>query len=174
METLIDLEYLVLDLKRRGYEVATMIDVNEAEDRNARPQSHSKQFRSTLGFNIDGTLDGSLKTFIANCGLINVATSKHPGQTVPNTHNRGSKQIDFVLATPGISQFILAIGLLDKNAVFNTDHRAVFFDIDADGFFGTSVGALAAQRFRNLQLGDPRIGQEYRKILHNQFTHQNV
>jgi hypothetical protein len=161
-QTLIDLEYFVLDLKRRGCEVATVIDVNEAEDRNTRPQPHSQQFISTSGFTIDGTLDGSLKTFITNCGLINVDASRHPGQTVPNTHNCGSKQIDFVLATPVIARFILTIGLLDYNAVFNSGHRAFFFDIDADGFFGTS------------QLKDSRIGQEYRKILHNQFTHHNV
>jgi hypothetical protein len=151
-----------------------VIDANESEDRNARPQPHSQKFRSTTGFNIDGTLDVSLKAFIANCGLINEAISKHPDQTVANTYNRGSKKIDFILATPRISRFILAIGLLDYNTVFTSDHRAFFFDINADGFFGTSVKALAAQIFRNLQLEDPSIGQEYRKILHDQFTHHNV
>jgi hypothetical protein len=173
-QTLIDLEYFILDLKGRGYEVAKVIDASKTEDRNARPQPHSQQFRSKLGFNIDGTLDGSLKTFITNCGLIKVAASKQPGQTVPNTHNRRSKQIDCVLATLDISRFILAIGLLDYNAVFNWDQRAFFFDIDADGFFGTSVEALAAKRLRNLQLEDPRISQEYRKILHNKFTHHTI
>jgi hypothetical protein len=79
-----------------------------------------------------------------------------------------------MLATPGISRFILAICLLDYNAVFNSDHRAFFFDIYADGFFGKAVEALAAQRFRNLKFEDPRIGQECRKILHQQFTHHNV
>jgi hypothetical protein len=163
-KTRIDLEYFVLDLKGRGYEVETVIDDNEAEDINSRPQPHSQKFSSTSGFNIDGTLDGSLKTFITNCGIINMAASKHPGQTVPNTHNHWWKQIDFVLATSGISRFILVIGHLDYSAVFNSDHRAFFFDIDADGFFGTSVEAVAAQWFRNLQLEDPRIGQEYRKF----------
>jgi hypothetical protein len=79
-----------------------------------------------MGFNIDGIIDGSLKIFIANFGLINEAASKHPDQTVPNTHNRGSKQIDFVLATPVISRFILAIGILDYNILFTSDHRALF------------------------------------------------
>jgi hypothetical protein len=165
-QTLIELEYFVLDLKRWGYEVAAVIDANEGEERNVRPQPHSQKFRSTSGFNIDGKLNGSLKTFITNCGIINVTASKHPGHPVPNTHNRGSKQVDFMLATQGISHFILAIGLLDYNAVFNLDHRAFFFVIDADGLFGTAVESLAAQRLINLQLEDPRIGQEYRKLLH--------
>jgi hypothetical protein len=41
-QTLINLEYFVLDMKQQGYEVATLIDANEAEDRNARPQPHSQ------------------------------------------------------------------------------------------------------------------------------------
>jgi hypothetical protein len=105
---------------------------------------------------------------------INEAVSKHPHQTVPNTHNRGSKQIDFVLATPVISRFILVIGLLDDDAFFASDHRAFFFHIGADRIFGTSVEALAAQQFWKLELEDPRIGQEYRIFLHDQFTHHNV
>jgi hypothetical protein len=77
--------------------------------------------------------------FITNCGLINLAASKHPGQPVPKMHNRGSKQIDFVLITPGISRFILDVGLLYYNTLFNSDHIAFLFDIYADGFFGTAV-----------------------------------
>jgi hypothetical protein len=86
-KTLIDMEYFVLDLKQRRHEIEIVIDANEAEDINARPQPHSQKFRSTTGFNIDRTLDGSLKTFIENCGLINEAASKQPDQTVPNTHH---------------------------------------------------------------------------------------
>jgi hypothetical protein len=76
-QTLIDLQYFVLDLKQRGHEVAIVSNANATEDRNARPQPHSQKFLSTSGFNIYGTLDGSLKRFIANCGLINEAASKH-------------------------------------------------------------------------------------------------
>jgi hypothetical protein len=75
-QTIIDLEYFVLDLKRRGDELATVIDADKAEDRNARPQPHSQKFRSTSGFNIDVTLEGSLRTFIKKCGIINVVASK--------------------------------------------------------------------------------------------------
>jgi hypothetical protein len=42
-QTLINLEYFVLDLKRRGHEVAIVIDANESGARNARPQPHSQQ-----------------------------------------------------------------------------------------------------------------------------------
>jgi hypothetical protein len=84
------------------------------------------------------------------------------------------KLMDIKTNGAGISHFILAIGLLDFNAVFNSDHITFFFDIDAAGFFGTLVEALAEQCFRKLQLEDPRIGQAYRKVLHNKSTHHNV
>jgi hypothetical protein len=42
-QTLINLGYFVLYLKQRGHKVAIVIDVNEVEDRNVRPQPHSQQ-----------------------------------------------------------------------------------------------------------------------------------
>jgi hypothetical protein len=80
--TLSDLEYFILDLKCRGYEIVIVIDVNEAEDINARPQPYLQRFQPTSGFHIYGSIDGSLKTFIANFRLIDEAAIKHPEQPV--------------------------------------------------------------------------------------------
>jgi hypothetical protein len=52
------------------------------------------------------------------------------------TLTRGSKQIDFVLATPDIALFIDAIGLLEFGVIFRTDHHTFFIDINIVGFFG--------------------------------------
>jgi hypothetical protein len=43
-QTLIDLEYFILELKSKGYEIAIVIDAKEAEDRNARQQPHTQCF----------------------------------------------------------------------------------------------------------------------------------
>jgi hypothetical protein len=90
------------------------------------------------------------------------------------THLRGSKQINFVLTTAGIAPFIRAIGLLDFDVVFQTDHRIFFIDTDMDGFFGSAMETLPAQRLRQLQLEDPRVATAYRKALHRQFIHHSV
>jgi hypothetical protein len=66
------------------------------------------------------------------------------GAVVPNTHSRGSKQIDFVLTTAGIAPFIQSIGLLDFDVIFRTDHRKFFIDIDMHGFFGSATETLPA------------------------------
>jgi hypothetical protein len=79
-----------------------------------------------------------------------------------------------VLTTDGITPFIQAIGLLDFDVIFRTDHRAFFIDIDMDGFFGSATETLPARRLRQLQLEDPRVATEYRKALHQQFIHHSV
>jgi hypothetical protein len=79
-----------------------------------------------------------------------------------------------VLTTAGIAPFIQSIGLLDFDVIFRTDHRTLFIDIDMDGFFGSAMETLPAQRLRQLQLEDPRVATEYRKVLHQQFIHHIV
>jgi hypothetical protein len=79
-----------------------------------------------------------------------------------------------VLTTAGIAPFIQAIGLLDFDVVFRTDHLTFFIDIDMDGFFGSETETLPAQRLRQLQLEDPRVATEYRKALHQQFIHKSI
>jgi hypothetical protein len=66
-----------------------------------------------------------------------------------------------------------SIGLLDFDVILRTDHHTFFIDIDMEGFFGSTAESLPAQRFRKLQLEDPRVATEYMRILHQQFIHHN-
>jgi hypothetical protein len=109
---------------------------------------------------------------MSNCGLRNALREFHGG-VVPNTHMRGSKQIDFVLTTGGLTDSIEAIRLLDCS-VLNSDHPALFIDLCIEEIFGPSPEKLAQSQYRNLKLDDPRISEEYRKILHNQFECHNI
>jgi hypothetical protein len=78
------------------------------------------------------------------------------------------------LTTAGIAPFTRAIGLLDFDVVFQTDHWTFFIDIDMDGFFGSATEKLPAQCLRKLQLEDPRVAMAYRKALHQQCIHHSV
>jgi hypothetical protein len=175
-QTMIDLEYFTEELKTDGFEVAVFIDANEMLDHQFRSQNHYHKYKSDKGFHIDGSIDGSIATYTHNCDLSNILSERHAetGTDIPNTHLRGSKQIDFVLTTSGIAHFIQAIGLLDFDVVFRTDHRTFFIDIDMDGFFGSATETLPAQRLGKLKLEDPRVAMEYRKALHQQFIHHSV
>jgi hypothetical protein len=152
------------------------IDANETLDHRFRSQNHDHKYKLDKGFHIDGFIDGSIATYTHNCGLSNIMSKRHAesGTDIPNTHLRGSKQIDFVLTTAGIAHFIQAIGLLDFDVIFGTDHRTFFIDIDMDRFFGSATETLPTQRFMQLQLEDPRVATEYRKVLHQQFIHHSV
>jgi hypothetical protein len=133
---MIDLKYFTEELTSDGFEVVVFIDANEPIDHIVCAQNHDHKYKSENGFHIDGLIDGSITTYTQNCGLSNILTDRHaePGAEIPNTHLRGSKQIDFVLVTPGIAIFIHSIGLLDFDVIFRSDHRTLCIEIDMDGF----------------------------------------
>jgi hypothetical protein len=96
----------------------------------------------------------------------------HEG-VVPNTHARGSAQIDFPLITSGLDKHVADVGLLDRS-VLQSDHSGMFVDLRIEGIFGQHSDKLAPHQFRNLKLDHPIISDKYRKILHKQFEKQNV
>jgi hypothetical protein len=136
-QTLIDLQYFVQELLQGGDEDILFMDANQDEYQPYRPQDHDACFKTKGGFQVDGSIDGFLRSFMANCGLTNALTDIHSEQ-VPNTHVRGSKQIDFALVTDGILPCIKPVGLLDES-ILKSDHRAIFLDLDLLLLFDTSL-----------------------------------
>jgi hypothetical protein len=120
---LIDLQYFVQELQQEGDEVILFLDENQDEHQTYRSQENNECFKTKSGFHVDGSIDGSLCTFMVNCRLTNALTDVHSEQ-VPNTHVRGSKQIDFALVTDGIRPCIKAIDLLDES-VLKSNHSNI-------------------------------------------------
>jgi hypothetical protein len=166
-QTLIDMQYFVQEILQLGDEVILSLDANQDEYQPYRPQDHDTCFKTKGGFQVNGSVDGSLRSFMTNCRLTNALTDVHSEQ-VPNTHVRRSKQIDFALVTYGIRHCIKAVGLLDES-ILKSDHRAIFLDLDLLLLFGTSLERLERPQFRNLKLDDPRISDSYRKLMHKQL-----
>jgi hypothetical protein len=173
---MIDMEYFSEELKTDGFEAAVFIDANKMLDHQFRSKNHNQKYKSDKGFHIDGSIDGSIATYTHNCGLSNTLSERHAetGTDIPNTHLIGSKQIDFVLTTAGIVPFIQAIGLLDFDVVFRTNHRRFFIEIGMDRFFGSETEMIPAHLLRQLQLDDPRVATEYRKALNQKCIHHSV
>jgi hypothetical protein len=138
---MIDLKYFTEELKADGFEAVVFIDAKEPIDHRVRAQNHDHKYKSENGFHIDGLIDGSLATYIQNRGLSNILAERHSesGAEITNTHLRGSKHIDFVLATPGIALYMQSIGLLDIDVIFRTDHRTSVIDINMEGLFGSTT-----------------------------------
>jgi hypothetical protein len=76
-------------LKTDGHELLIFMDANQAEEQLYQAPAHNEKFVTKKGFHVDGSIDGSLQSFIQNCGLINVLRRMHKGG-VPTTHARGS------------------------------------------------------------------------------------
>jgi hypothetical protein len=107
-QTMIYLEYFTEELKTDGFEVAVFVDANETLEHRFRSQNHDHKYKLDKGFHIDGSIDGSIATYTHNCDLSNTLSERHAGTgtVIPNTHLRGSTQIDFVLTTASIATFI--------------------------------------------------------------------
>jgi hypothetical protein len=76
-QTLVDVEYFIHELRNKGHDVAIFIAANQNYRWCYRPQGHTDHFESITGFNIDGRINGSLKTFLENTGLYNAINIKH-------------------------------------------------------------------------------------------------
>jgi hypothetical protein len=74
---MIDLEYFTEELKADVFEVVVFDDTIEPIDHSVREQSHQDKYKSDSGFHICGSIDGSITTYIRNCGLINTLTELH-------------------------------------------------------------------------------------------------
>jgi hypothetical protein len=102
-----------------------------------------------------------MHSFMGNCDIWNALCEFH-GRVVPNTHIWGSKQIDFVLTTGGLTDSTEAISLVNCS-VLNRDHHAVFIDLCIEDICCPSPDKLAQPPYRNLKLDDRIISNEYLK-----------
>jgi hypothetical protein len=150
------------------------LDANQNESRCYIPQTHNRKFKSDTGFNIDGTIDGSLKTFVENTGLHTILNTKHGDENVPPTRCPGSSVIYYVYVSDGLLKHVIGIEMLNFDALFDSDHQTLFLDMDFESVFGTELDNMATPQFRKLQLDDPRIAEGYGKIVHKLFTNHNI
>jgi hypothetical protein len=61
-----------------------------------------------------------------------------------------------VFVSEGLLPHITAIGMLSQDAVFASDHRTFFMDLDVESYFGYKMDAMPEKQLRQLQLDDPR------------------
>jgi hypothetical protein len=61
-QTLIDLQYFFQELLQGGDEVILFLDANQDEYQPYRPQDHDACFKTKGGFQVDGSIDGSLRS----------------------------------------------------------------------------------------------------------------
>ena len=104
-------------------------------------------FNETLGDTMDG-----LTKLSNDCGLVDVNNNRHGVDTHTfNTHVRGSKCIDYVLADPDLMASVQRCGYEPFRIRILGDHRGVYMDVNTRMFFGSETTPMAPPKARHLQ-----------------------
>jgi hypothetical protein len=148
------------------------MDGNKDDLHVFQQQDIPTQVCTPLGFNYDTHIDGSIASLVEYCNLINIHKLKHGD--VPATHNAGSHQIDLGFLSYGTSEFIHRCGVLDLNALFSSDHRALFLDIDILRLLGYPVQGTLKSLEREFKLNDPFLVEVYQSSLCKHLVTHNA
>ena len=103
-----DLIKLIMKLQAENHEVVLNIDVNESFD----------------------SRKGGVAKLISITKLIDPIACTHGSKNIPNTHQRGTKIIDFIFISPKLYKYQRACGITQFNQVSPSDHRGSFIDVD--------------------------------------------
>jgi hypothetical protein len=109
----------------------------------------------------------------AECELIDVYTEIHgEGDDFP-THENGSKRVDYAFCSQNLLQFIKQIGYIKFNEALDSDHRAIFCDID-DSILDNKV-EINLQRTRLIGTNSTNEeGERYIRYLYKLLNNHNV
>jgi hypothetical protein len=137
----------------KGHEIILGIDANES---------------------ITNTGPKSIRAIVSDLGLHDALEYANPGQTRAPTMDNGSEVIDGIYCTAGVLQFIKQAGEFEMNEGFQSDHPALFLDIDATGLLSNDFSAVFNSPGRRLQLQDKDSVTKYIKELTAQFGHNQI
>jgi hypothetical protein len=116
----------------------------------------------------------SIRATISDLGLHDALEYANPGQTRDPTMNTGSEVIDGIYCTAGVLQFIKQAGEFEMNEGFQSDHPALFLDINAIGLLSNDFSSIFNAPGRRLQIQDKTSVTNYIAELTTQFKHNHI
>jgi hypothetical protein len=134
------------------YEIILMIDANETV----------------------GEKPGGLTSVIGKAGLVDLVQHRHPHDDAVNTHARGSKQIDYIFATKGVSIVCNRAGILPFGVGYMSDHRALFIKVNMNELLSTRVQPIDAITARKLIQATPRERTIFLEAVNDHWSNQNL
>jgi hypothetical protein len=106
--------------------------------------------------------------------LVDILVQQHGMVDEPATHAGGSKRIDYILTTPKIAEFVEATGILELKAYSDSDHRALYADLDMAAFLGGKPSPLENSTLRGISSGDPRAVKQYTAALEKELLERKI
>jgi len=146
----LDLSDYITELKNSGHLILLMGDFNEV-----------------LGDNPAG-----IET-VAQAGGLQDLLANRIGRTDFSTFIRGSKRIDFILASPEVVAACTAAGYDPYNFRFQGDHRGMYLDLDTIALFGNETPGLTPPSQRILQSRHRKNRLKYLQAKYDYLTGHN-
>jgi hypothetical protein len=115
-----DLQKYLLKCRQAGHEILLVGDFNEE-----------------IGCEADGMI-----SVMNALGMTDIMRHHHR-MSLPATYARGSRCLDYALATPKIVESVRKSGYEAFNARYTTDHRPYFVDFSVTSLFGTMIQPLS-------------------------------
>lgn len=116
-------------------------------------------------------LDRFWEHFLHRTGLVDAHKQHLQRSWLPNTHNRGKVQIDYIFISPSIK--VKRAGFLPFEKI-PSDHRGVWVDIDTPSITGSNPPTPVSYKARRLKLTDPRIVAKYQDSLLKSIAEGNL
>jgi hypothetical protein len=147
-----DLDALLQEWKKLGFEIILMMDSNEPI----------------------GEKPGKLTSILSNAKLTDLVRHRHPEAQEPNTHIRGSKRIDFIFGSAKVLENCSNAGILPFGMGYHSDHRAIFATIQIDKVLMANVSTVDSITARKLQQATPRERETFILKAYEILENQNI
>ena len=127
-------------------------------------------FNEQFGVDPDG-----MEKLAASLQLMDLMASRH-SSAHPATYARGTKRLDYALASSHVCDALRASGYEEFNSRIASDHRGYYFDFDTEMLFGSQTQPLESPTKRGLTSANVRqvtkyIREKYRILEeHNVFS----
>lgn len=139
---LIDLGELVDRLIAQKHEIIIMMDANASSQKDKR-------------FN----------QWIRDHNLIDPHTQLHGTENQPASYQGGSTRIDYFLTTGDIMDYVSAAGILPFHEYYESDHRAMFLDVDLAEYLKGLPSTQMSTDSRGITGKNPRAIQKYQAMI---------
>ncbi|KAI2490946.1 hypothetical protein MHU86_23634 [Fragilaria crotonensis] len=123
-------------------------------------------FNEVFGADPDG-----MSKIAGELGLIDVFARRN-SSTPPVTYARGTKRLDYALASPAVGDAVISAGYEAFNAHIVSDHRGFYLDFDSNALFGSDTQQLVSAEKRDLSSNNTQqvteyIREKYRILFHH-------
>ena len=144
-----DLLKVIDSLRNEGHQIIIMGDLNQPLDENPR----------------------GLEQQLLERGIIDHVRQRYGKETAPNTHYRGSKPIDAILASDTLE---MIRGGYDAGQSSLSDHRSIWAEFTMTSMLGEDRGVFEKPKTRKLQIKNKRVTKRFNKTLESQLESHDM